>query len=331
MGCGNWGKNHARVFHQLGALKAVCDIDSSKAMGFSEKYAIPVRSFEDILNDSTIDAIVITTPSHTHEPLIHQALSAHKHVFVEKPFTLSTKTASSLTQYAQDQKRILMVGHLLQYHGMFNQVKKLKKNGALGKLHYVSSHRFSCGKFPGEKSVLWDFAPHDVSMILSLIGKMPYRIQASYGNYLQHTDLDRVCIHLDFEANIQAQIVVSWLHPCKEQKLTVIGEQGMLVFDDCQSWENKLKLYRHPAAWQDGLPHPFVNQPEAIIPDISEPLTNECQHFLNCINSHSQPLTDGHEGTQVVRVLEAVMEAIHTQHPVELAAQGSFKSALEVV
>lgn len=317
IGCGNWGKNHARVFHELGALYAVCDIESSKAMAFSEKYAVPSMALEQILDSSEIDAVVITTPSRTHDALIHQSLAANKHVFVEKPFTLSTEAASRLGEFAAKQGRILMIGHLLQYHEGFATVKSLKTPDVLGNLRYISSHRCSFGKFPGETSVLWDFAPHDVSMILSLVGKMPYRVHASGGNYLDHTHLDMACLHLDFEGNIQAKIYVSWLHPLKEQKLTVIGDRGMLIFDDCQPWENKLTFYPHPSAWQDGLPHPFVPQPANVPLEKSEPLTNECKHFLEALFTQTQPLTNAVEATRVTRVLEAAVKSLKTQLPVE--------------
>lgn len=332
VGCGNWGKNLIRAFSELGALCAVCDIEPSKAMVFSEKYAIPYIPFETLLSAPNIDAIVIAAPSYTHEELAVLSLKAKKHVYIEKPLALTTQSAMMLSQLAQQQGRILMVGHLLQYHAAFNTLKAYNNEKILGNLQHLYSYRFNFGKYPSEKSVLWDYAPHDVSMILSLVKTMPYQVTASGGNHLQHTALDSICFHLHFHPNIQAHIFVSWLHPVKEQKLTVVGDKAMMVFEDSQPWESKLKLYRYPDRWNDGLPQPFPSEPESIAVPPSEPLLNECQHFLDSIIQNTQPITDGLEGTQVTTILEAAMTSWKTQEPVHLSATPLFyKTEKEVI
>lgn len=318
IGCGNWGKNHIRAFHQLGALYAVCDSDPAKASAMSQQYGVQSYTLAQILDSTQVNAVVIATPSRTHYEIATHSLQAHKHVFIEKPLCVQLKQGLLLQQLAEKNKCILMVGHLLQYHPAFNAVKKLNLEGRLGSLQTLYSHRCNFGKFAGEQSVLLDFAPHDVSMILSLIGEMPEQINAVGGNFLMHTQTDTTTVHLQFKRNIQAQIFVSWLHPYKEQKLIVVGDKGMVIFDDCQPWDNKLRLYQYPEQWIDGLPQPFPSQFINIPILPSEPLLAECVHFAECITHQQQPLTDGHEGNRVMAVLEAAAHSITSQLPVKL-------------
>jgi predicted dehydrogenase len=323
IGCGNWGKNLARVLSELGALYGVCDTEPSKALAFAEKYGVSVLSLDEILSNPEIDGVFISTPSTTHYELAYICLEANKHVFIEKPLALRIKNALSLQKLAEQQKRIFMVGHLLQYHSGFRALKRLKNEGLLGDLHYIYSNRFSFGKFRTEENVLWDFAPHDVSMILALANDVPTQIIATAGNHLMHTVADTAHLHLHFNNNVKGHIFVSWLHPYKEQKLVVCGTKAMAIFDDCQPWENKLRLHRYPEEWVDGLPRPFPSHFENIPLEPSEPLTNECEHFLNCIQHHTQPYTDANEGIRVMAVLEAAMQSIETHSYVQLPALGT--------
>lgn len=307
-----------RVFHQLGVLYAVCDTDTAKAAEFGERYSALPLSFEKILGLEEIDGVVIATPSTTHVELGIAALKANKHVFIEKPLALRVQSALSLHQLAKQQRKVLMVGHLLQYHGVFNTLKKLKHDGTLGELQYIYCNRLNFGKFPTEKSVLWDYAPHDVSMVLSLIGDMPTQVLATSANHLQHTITDSVRLHLNFETNIQAHLFVSWLHPFKEQKMVVVGSKAMAVFDDCQPWENKLMLSYYPPEWTDGLPRPFAYTAEKVVTEQTEPLLNECSHFLDCIMKNQQPFTNSVEGLNVMSVLEAASQSMASRLPVNL-------------
>jgi predicted dehydrogenase len=226
----------------------------------------------------------------------------------------------SLQQLAEQQKRVLMVGHLLQYHPAFKALKRLKQEGQLGELQYVYSNRFSFGKFRTEENVLWDFAPHDVSMILSLIGDVPQQVLATSGNHLLHTVTDTAHLHLYFHNNVKGHIFVSWLHPYKEQKLIAVGSKAMAIFDDCQPWEHKLRLHRYPSEWNDGLPRPFPSQFENFAVEMSEPLSNECSHFLNCIQQQAQPLTNAAEGIKVMSVLESALHSMDAHSVVQVPA-----------
>lgn len=318
IGCGNWGKNLARVFHQLGALYAVCDTEPTKATTLSKKYNVPHASLEKLLINKEINAIAIATPSSTHYEIGMLCLKANKHLFIEKPLALKVKDAITLENQAKNQNRVLMVGHLLQYHGVFAAVKQLNMSGSLGKLQQIYSHRCNFGKYRTEESVLWDFTPHDISMILSLVGEMPYQVMATSANHLEHTVIDSVDIHLNFHGNIQAKCFASWIHPYKEQRLIVIGNKAMAVFDDCQPWESKLRLHHYPAEWNDGLPQPFHSQFENISLPITEPLFNECSHFLQCVANSALPITSGAEGINVITILEAATQSLTTQQCVSL-------------
>lgn len=318
IGCGNWGKNLSRVLHKLGALYAVCDIDPTRALAFGELYNVPHYNLEQILSMKEIDGVVIATPSTTHYEVGLACLRSNKHVFMEKPLSLTTQHATLLQQLAKKQQRVLMVGHLLQYHPAFNALKKLKHEGVLGELQYIYSNRCNFGKFRTEENVLWDFAPHDVSMILSLIEDMPQRVYASCANHLMHTSLDTTCIQMSFANNFKAHIFVSWLHPFKEQKLIVVGSKAMAIFDDTQPLESKLRLCPLPAEWSDGLPRPFPFEGENVKFEVSEPLMNECREYLDAIQLKTQPLTDGLEGINVMTVLEAAEQSMKIDEPVNI-------------
>lgn len=322
IGCGNWGKNLIRVFHELGALNAICDIDQAKAQCYSKQYDVRSLPIEKIIQAKDVDAIVIATPSSSHFELAIQCLNANKHLFIEKPLALSVKEAKHLCQVANSKKLTLMVGHLLQYHGHFKMLKKLKSEGALGEIQYIYSNRFNFGKFPTEENVLWDYGPHDVSMVLSLMG-LPTKVLATQGQYLHHTKADVSHIHLEFPHKKHAHIFVSWLHPFKEQKLVVVGSKAMAIFDDCQAWDQKLKLCSYPTAWVDGLPHPFPYQPTNVFVEPTEPLMSECRHFLTCIQEKAIPTTDGAEALRVMTVLEAATQSIAKQNKISLAQEKS--------
>ena len=321
MGCGNWGKNLIRVLHELDYLHSVCDIDPHKAASYSEQFNVPHDNFEKLLANPDVQAIFIATPSTTHYELAKKCLLADKHIFVEKPLAISIDDACHLYELATQKNRILMVGHLLQYHLAFNALKQLNDNGTLGKLQNLYSNRLNLGKFRTEENIWWDFAPHDVSMILSLVKEMPDRVFAMGGNYLQHTITDVTCTQLSFPGGAQAHIFVSWLHPYKEQKLVVVGEKAMAVFDDCAPWEEKLKLYPYPVEWVDGLPQPWKSHAQNIALSPQEPLKNEINHFIECVTHNRAPLTDGMEGLQVMRILNAAIQSIESKQPITLSPE----------
>ncbi|MBS0290645.1 MAG: Gfo/Idh/MocA family oxidoreductase [Proteobacteria bacterium] len=318
IGCGNWGKNLCRVLHELGVLSVICDAAPTQAMQASERFKVPATTLENLLQDKSINGVFIATPSPTHFEIAMACLKANKHTFIEKPLTLNYEQATILTQTAALNGLKLMVGHLLQYHSAFNHIKKLKKEGVLGDLKYIYANRVNFGKFASEKSVLWDYAPHDISMILSLTQALPLRVMALSANHFQHTIADSTHIHLDFQQNIKAHVFVSWHYPFKEQKMIVVGSKAIAVFEDSQPWEQKLRLSYYPEEWSDGLPHPFKTNFEYIPIANEEPLRNECSHFLQCILHNNQPNTNGQEALQVLKVLEATALSIAKGTPVPL-------------
>jgi len=307
VGSGYWGKNLVRNFHQLGALKWVCDQNETILKGFKSQYPdIETTTFyPQTLADPAIEGVVIATPAETHYPLAKKALQAGKHVYVEKPLVLHEEEGLELIDLAEDNGRILMVGHLLQYHPAFIKLKELVLGGELGRINYIYSNRLNLGKIRREENILWSFAPHDISMILALAGEMPEWVMATGGNYLHQKIADVTTTHLEFPSGIRAHIFVSWLHPFKEQKLVVVGDKKMAVFNDTKSWDQKLSIYPHEINWENNVPIPSKAEPENIMLAESEPLGLECQQFLKCIREGCVPKTDGNEGLRVLRVLNA--------------------------
>lgn len=328
IGCGNWGQNLIRVFHNIGALYAVCDRDPSKAAYFSEKYQVLAVSFEEVFSEA-IDAVVIATPSTTHFEWGQKALHANKHVFIEKPLALQTRHGVILKELAQKHQKVLMVGHLLRYHPAFCTMQSLLSTGMLGALQTIRSQRTNLGKYASEQNVLWDFAPHDISQILALVGEMPIEVYATCGRFLKHTQVDCVDLILRFKSGIEAQIYISWIAPEKTRLLTVVGSEGVAILDDTKTNADKLRFAAYPTQWQDGLPHPFTLPLNPISFEDSEPLFNECTHFLNSISHLSPVLSDADEGIRVLEILEAAQRSMHTRQVISIKAKSKLVSESE--
>jgi UDP-2-acetamido-3-amino-2,3-dideoxy-glucuronate N-acetyltransferase len=315
IGAGAWGVNLVRNFYELGALHCVCELDARRQRDVSAKYtSVPfVSSVEHVLGDQKIDAVAIATPAVTHGDLAKQALLAGKDVFVEKPLCLSFDQGRELVMVAARERRILMVGHLLWYHPAIIALKELIERGELGRIQYIYSHRLNLGRIRREENILWSFAPHDLSVILGLVGELPNEVQAQGGNYLHPRIADVTVSMLAFPSGVRAHIFVSWLHPFKEQKLIVVGDRQMAVFDDLEENENKLRLYPHSIEWKNRLP--VINRAESksVSTELVEPLRAECQHFLECIQTRRQPRTDGEEGLRVLGVLQKCEEALQSR------------------
>lgn len=305
IGCGYWGKNLVRKFHELGSLVAISDPDGEIQRNMTAEYGVVARSVDEILADGEIEAVVIAAPAELHHELAIKSFAAGKHVFVEKPIALTLEDAARMHDAALRAGKILMVGHLLQYHPAFLKLKELARSGTFGKLRYLYSRRLNIGKLRTHENVLWSFAPHDISMILALTGSEPDKVTGFAGNFLQESLCDFSTIQMEFSDGIKAHIEVSWLNPFKEQKLVVVGEKCMAVFDDQAPWEEKLKLYEHRAEIINGEPvlEPVAAKLVAIEP--VEPLLNECKYFLEFIRKGETPYTDGHEAMAVLRVLRA--------------------------
>jgi len=310
IGCGYWGRNHVRNYAELGALAAVWDRHPDRAQALADLHGAPVRSYEDILADPFVDAVVLALPPSQHHPFGQRALEAGKHVFVEKPMALDMGEARALCDTADRLDRRLMVGHILQYHPAFAAVLDLLQRGEIGRLFYVSSNRLNLGKVRREEDAFWALAPHDVSMILSLVGSEPPQVDASGGAYLHTTIADMTSAQLVFPGGEQAHIAVSWLHPFKEQKLTVVGSKGMLVFDDGEPWERKVMRFGYRIEGPPQMPSAVKEEGVPVPLEPKEPLRQECLHFLDCIRTGARPRTDGWEGLRVLSVLTRVSEAL---------------------
>jgi len=258
IGAGYWGKNLVRNFHGLGALKAVCDADEAIRKRAASSYP-DVRIFgdaEDVFADKSVPAVVIAAPAAAHYTLARKALESGKHVFVEKPLSLAYKDGAHLVALARQAGKILFIGHILHYHPAVIKLKELVKAGEIGRLQYIYSRRLSLGKIRREENILWSFAPHDISLILSITGEEPSYIDSVGSNFLHALIADVTMTNLKFPSGIGAHIFVNWLNPFKEQRLVVIGSQGMLVFDDTQPVDEKLLLYPHTINWKNGIPTP---------------------------------------------------------------------------
>lgn len=312
IGSGYWGKNLVRNYHGLGRLGLICDRSETTLANFREQYpdVDTCMALSEVLSRDEIRGVVIATPAETHFPIAREALLAGRHVYVEKPLVLDEGEARELIKIADERGLTLMVGHLLQYHPVFEKLRDLASSGELGRINYIYSHRLNLGKIRREENALWSFAPHDISMILSLTGEEPTQVLATGGNYLHSELADVTTTHLSFASGVKAHVFVSWLHPFKEQKLVVVGDKKMAVFDDTQAWEDKLLLYPHSIDWQGQMPVPVKADAERVDIGQDEPLKCECQHFLACMDNGSVPRTDGPEGLSVLRVLNAAQKSM---------------------
>jgi UDP-2-acetamido-3-amino-2,3-dideoxy-glucuronate N-acetyltransferase len=320
IGTGYWGRNLVRNYHNLGYLTAICDADNENLAKIVAQYPdlAAHRCLEDVLADAKVDAVAIATPAATHADIVGLALDAGKHVFVEKPLCLNVDEAEALADRADSLGRVLMVGHLLLYHPAFIALKAALDGGRIGNLRYIYSNRLSLGKIRREENALWSFAPHDISMILSLIGASPHRVVATGGSYLHSGVADTTLSHLSFFGQLQAHIFVSWLHPYKDQKLVVVGDEAMAVFDDVYMGDEKLLLYPHDVGWDGELPVVTKANAQPIAYDDVEPLRMECQAFIDAVVEAVRPPSDSREGIRVLRVLNACQDSLLSGGPVRL-------------
>jgi len=314
LGCVNWGRNLVRNFSSLGVLAAVCDpTEAGRATAKQIAPGVEVTGqMEKVLENPGIGAVAIAVPAPLHYQVALAALKAGKDVYVEKPLCLELREGEHLVEMADKLGKILMVGHLLQYHPCVQALQSMVAKGELGKLHYITSNRLNLGKIRTEENALWSFAPHDISVILSLAsGQMPDRVRCSGGEYLSLGVADTTLTALRFPGGLRAHIFVSWLNPFKEQKLTVVGSSGMAVFDDTKPWGEKLAIYRQYLTWTHGqVPTANKTQGElAAVPE-SEALRNECEHFLACCRERGVPRTDAREGLRVLSVLQAAQRSL---------------------
>lgn len=316
LGLGYWGPNLARNFAALPNAEVTWLCDGNPAALDRQRAAHPAAkltaSFDDLLADDALDAVVIAAPVPRHAELTLAAITAGKHVFVEKPLGATLEEAERVAAAAAESDRIVMVGHLLEYHPAVEKLKGLIDDGELGEIRYVYSTRLNLGKLRTDENALWSLGPHDVSVALALIGEEPSELVAHGESYMNEGVEDVVFGYLRFPSGVAAHLHISWLDPHKQRRITVVGSKRMATFDD-MSIEGKLTIY------DKGFDQSFESYGEYLarsgditMPEISneEPLRIECRHFVECIQSGERPRTDAESGLRTVRVLEGLQQSL---------------------
>lgn len=315
LGCGHWGKNLIRNLAALNSLAAVCDTNSESADHFSTQFNVSALSWDALLSDVSIDGVMIAAPSLLHADYAAQALQAGKHVFVEKPLALSKSESENLIQLAEQNRKVLMVGHLLHYHPAFLKLLDCIKDNQIGTMRSIETRRLGRGPLRINDNALWDLASHDVSMVLAACNAMPDQIAAS-GNAIidanQTTSVPFITdAHIDLKFDrLHAHIHASWMAAEKEHKFIALGDKGALVFDDSKDWDQKLALHRFALTAKGPRWNIDSTAIEYIALEQGEPLKNECLHFLDCIKNNTAPRTDGHEALRVVTIIETAQQKI---------------------
>lgn len=319
IGTGNWGKHLVRNYYNLGVLYACCDVDQNKLDFCKKTYGVEkvTKKAEEIMSDSEIAGVVIAAPAVDHYRLAKMSIEAGKATYIEKPMALKESHCRELVDISEKNDTILMVGHLMLYHPALPQIKSYIDNGDLGDIYYAYSLRVNLGTVRKDENSLWSFAPHDISVMLYLFGSEVENVSARGQHYLQKGLEDVVFLSLYFKDKKMAQIQISWLDPHKERKLTIVGSKKMLVFDDVQTVE-KIKIYdkgieKSPKMDFDSYgDYLTLRAGDIHLPrvDMTEPLRRECSHFLDCVRKKEKPLTDGHNGLEVVKILEKAQESL---------------------
>jgi UDP-2-acetamido-3-amino-2,3-dideoxy-glucuronate N-acetyltransferase len=313
IGNGYWGKNLVRTFNVLGVLKCVCDSRTEALQEAHAQFGVDTcSSLEALLDNPEIQGVAIAAPAAQHHKIVKECLLAGKDVYVEKPLALQVDQGQELVDIAEKRHRILMVGHILQYHSAILRLKELIGSGELGRIQYIYSSRLNWGKLRTEENILWSFAPHDISAILYLLGESPVNVIATGGAYINPQIYDTTLTACEFQSGVKAHIFVSWLHPFKEQRMVIVGETKTAVFDDVER-ERKLVLYPHRIDWVNRLPVAYKDEGQVVALPAEEPLRKECEHFIECMVTRTEPRTDGRNGVRVLQVLDACERSLHAQ------------------
>jgi predicted dehydrogenase len=327
-GLGYWGPNLARNLDRLPGVELAycCDLSEEVRAKAAQQFprAVVTDDLQRVLDDPSVDAVVVATSVPTHYELGKRVLAAGKHALIEKPMALKAAHAEELVKMADERGLRLMVGHLLEYHPGVRKVKELLEAGDLGETFYVYSHRLNLGKVRADENALWSLGPHDISVINYLTGEEPEEVSANGQCYLQPGVEDVVFGYIKFPSGMVGHLHVSWLDPHKTRKITVVGANKMVVFDDMES-DRKVTVYDKGAAkvqYENYGEYVTLRFGDIHIPRISndEPLRLECQHFVECIREGRTPLSDGIDGLNVVRVLEAMERSLREAgRPVKIA------------
>jgi predicted dehydrogenase len=320
IGCGYWGPNLIRNFveNPSSEVVMVADLMKERLSKIKASYSqiMVTKDYKELFNQD-LHAVVIATPPATHYSLAKECLEHGLHVLVEKPITLKSRHAEELIEISKKNNLILMVGHTFEYNAAVHTLKNLIDSGELGQIYYVDAARLNLGLFSRELNVLWDLAPHDISILLYILGRVPLSVSAHGMPFVNEGIQDVVYMNMVFPDNILAHIHVSWLDPCKVRRVTVVGSKKMVVYNDVESLE-KIRIYdkgvdKPPYTNTFGDFQLSYRYGDVVIPNIrlAEPLQKECQHFLDCINNHTEPQSNGQDGLQVVKIIEAAQRSLH--------------------
>jgi len=320
IGCGYWGPNLVRNFIQSNKIEQVicCDLDQKRLDHMKNLYpSVKVLSdYKELLHMPDLDGVAIATPVKTHHPIAKEFLAQGKHVFIEKPLTHSYETASELVKLAEESQKVLMVGHTFEYTAAVNKIRDIVENGELGKVLYISCVRVNLGLFQPDINVVWDLAPHDISIILYVLGELPVSVNSQGKAHFKLDIEDVATTTLNFKNGIVAFVHNSWLDPNKIRRTTIVGTKRMLVYDDIEPQE-KIKIYDkgvevppyYDTYAEFHLSYRYGDIHSPRIEDY-EPLKKECEHFLMCIQKGMCPLSDGYSGLRVVSILEAANKSL---------------------
>lgn len=320
IGCGYWGPNLIRDFSEIDNVEILtcADLSVKRLTPLKKKFPqiVMTTNSADIINDKSIQAVVIATPANTHYKLAKDSILAGKHVFVEKPLTFDQKEAEELVGLSEKEKKILMVGHTFEYNPAVEKMKEYIKNKEIGDVYYLTSRRLNLGKIREDINAMWNLAPHDISILIYLLECMPLSVRSWGASFLQEGIEDLVFMSLTFPGNIIANVQVSWLDPLKVRDMVVVGSKKMVVYNDIDN-EGKIRVYDKGAdklagSQQFGEFQIKLRAGDVLIPKLSmqEPLKKECEHFINCIVNNKTPLTDGRNGLRVVKVLNAAQQSL---------------------
>lgn len=320
-GIGNWGKNLAKHFYQLGALTVICDSRADHLGTISGSYrGVRINTdYEEVLRDPSIDAVALAVPTPRHHEFARKALLAGKHVFVEKPIALEVRHAEELCAIADKRKLKLMVGHLLLYHPAHQKLREIIARKELGDIYYLYTQRLNLGQVRKDENAMWSLAPHDISVMLDLFNARPKSVSANGHSYIQRSRGIEDVIFMDFvfKDGRAAHIHLSWLDPHKVRRITLVGSRKMVVFDDMEPSE-KLRIYDKGVDHDKSLSQPAgvsamvlrVGEVHAPMVGNIEPLQVECGHFIECIQKDLKPRSDGRNGLEVLRILEAASRSL---------------------
>jgi predicted dehydrogenase len=319
IGAGYWGPNLIRNFYQLpeAELEMVCDLNIQRLEHIQSRFqgVKTTRNYRDVL-ESDVEAVVIATPVSTHYPLAKDCLMAEKHIMVEKPFVRSSEEGKQLIALSQKVGKLIMTGHTFLYNPAVNAIKEIIKSGELGRIYYINCTRVNLGLYQPDVNVVWDLAPHDVSILMYILDADPIVASARGGMYVKPGVHDVAYVTLYFPHEILADMRVSWIDPCKIRRITVVGSKKMLVYDDIETdkkvlvydkgvdlppYTDTLEEFHMSYRLGEGVPYPLV---------WDEPLKLECLHFLDCIRTGKTPRSDGQQGLKIVQILETAQKSL---------------------